>query len=61
MTKEFQKQVKKDIDILVNKAGDFNKIEWHAANGIDEVVLKYIQTELRSNNIPIDKFQVILY
>jgi hypothetical protein len=62
MTKEFQKQVKKDIDIIVNKLDDnITKIEWHAVNGIDEVVLKYIQTELRSNNIPIDKFQVILY
>jgi len=62
----YKKQI--DFDIEVLKKGNITyigqiikKIEWHAVNGIDEVVLKYIQTELRSNNIQIEKFQIILY
>ena len=51
MSKEFQKQVKKDIDIIVNKLDDnITKIEWHAANGIDEVCVTYIQNLAKKNN-----------
>lgn len=62
----YKKQIDFDIELLKKgtikyKQQTISKIEWHAVNGIDEVVLKYIQTELRSNNIPIEKFQVILY
>jgi len=62
----YKKQIDFDIDILKKgnityKGQIIKKVEWHAVNGIDEVVLKYIQTELRNSGISIDKFQIILY
>jgi hypothetical protein len=66
ITMNYKKQIDLDIEVLkkgnINYKGQIiNKIEWHAVNGINEAVLKYIQTELRNNNIPIEKFQVFLY
>lgn len=62
----YKKQIDFDIEVLKKgnlkyKGQIISKVEWHAVNGVDEVVLKYVQTELRNNGIPIDKFQIILY
>ncbi|HOY42214.1 MAG TPA: hypothetical protein PLX60_10145 [Chitinophagales bacterium] len=62
---KYKEQIDKDIQILFRNlefnSQRINKIEWHAIDGIDEVVLKYIQTEMRAKSLPIEKFQVILY
>lgn len=61
MNKGFQKQVKKDINILANKiSSQVEKVEWHIIEGIDEACVKYIQTMAREKNV-LNQITIILY
>ncbi|MFT3794146.1 hypothetical protein [Flavobacterium sp.] len=65
ITMNYMKQIDLDIEILKAeikyKGFSTKKIEWHAFNGIEEIVLDQIQAKLKANGIPLKKFQVILY
>lgn len=61
MTKGFQKQVKKEINILANKlSSQVEKVEWYIIEGIDEACVKYIQTMAREKNV-LNQITIILY
>jgi hypothetical protein len=66
-TKAFQKQVKKDIDILARKLDDdIKEVEWHIMEGIDEKALDFIVDEIKRvekvTNVNVkSKFKIILY
>lgn len=66
-TKAFQKQVKKDIDILARKLDDdIKEVEWHIMEDIDEKALDFIVDEIKrvekATNVNVkSKFKIILY
>lgn len=61
-TAEFQRQVRKDIQIVKNQLDDqVIKIEWHALDGIDDNALKFIREEMTKVGLSADKFTVVVY
>lgn len=66
-TKDFRKQIRKDLDILASKLkSDIDKVEWHIMEGIDEKAIDFILEEIKYveevSSVKIkDKFKIILY
>jgi hypothetical protein len=66
ITLKYKKQILKDIEILAE--GDFRigeelvkKIEWHTFGEVDELVLKFINKELKDRGNIADKFVIIIH
>ncbi|WP_029285868.1 hypothetical protein [Pedobacter sp. R20-19] len=60
-TAEFQRQVKKDIEILVSDDELVRKIEWHALDGIDDSALKFIREQMTSKGVNPLRFKIVIY
>ncbi len=59
---DFQRQVKKDIEIIAqSRSSDVSKIEWHALDGIDDNALKFIQEEMTKQGLSAKSFKVVIY
>ncbi len=61
-TTDFQRQVKKDIEIISKSlSSDVSKIEWHALDGIENDALKFIKNEMTKQNVSANSFKVVVY
>lgn len=61
-TTDIQRQILKDIDIIVNaRSSDITKIEWHCLNGVDDAVLQFTKTELTKAGLSGDVFKFVKY
>ena len=61
-TADFQRQVKKDIEIISKSlSSDVSKIEWHALDGIVDNALKFIREEMTKQGVSANSFKVVVY